>query len=378
MEEKEAIKKDRAWIEINLENLENNINEIKKNIRSQTKIMAIVKANAYGHGMINIAKKLNEIGIEDFAVATLAEGIKLRENNIRGNILILGYTDIKDIEYVNKYNLIQTIVDYEYALKINKIKLNEKIKTHIKINTGMNRIGEGFENIEKIVQIYQMENIKVLGIFSHLSVSDSLDEKDVKFTENQINNFFSCIDKIRSYGYNVGATHLQASYGILNYPEIKCDYVRPGIIMYGNYSTKGDNTKIKINMKPVLSLKAHITSVKQIKKGEAVSYGRTYIAEETKKIATVCVGYADGYPRSLSNKKAKVLVNDEYAEIIGRICMDQLIIDVTNLKNIKQGDIVTLIGQEKEILAEELSYKAETITNDLLCRLGDRPERINI
>lgn len=372
----ESIKTDRAWIEINLSNLENNIKEIEKSIPKECKVMAVVKANAYGHGIIEISKKLNEIGIEDFAVATLEEGIQLRENNIKGNILILGYTNFKDIKYVLRYDLIQTIVDYEYAEKINSMKLERKIKVHIKINTGMNRIGEGYKNVDKLIKIYKMENLEILGTFSHLSVSDSLEEKDVEFTENQISNFFKCVDNIRELGYNPGKIHIQASYGLLNYPNLNCDYVRMGIVMYGVYSTYGDKTKLKLNIKPVMSLKARITSVKQIDVGESVSYGRTYIADTNKKIATVCIGYADGYPRNLSNKNVKVLVNDEYAEIIGRICMDQLCIDVTNLKNVKQGDIVTLIGEEKEISVEKIADKSDTITNELLCRLGDRLIRI--
>lgn len=373
----ENIKQDRAWIEVNLENLENNINEIKKIIDDNCKIMAVVKANAYGHGMINIATKLNEIGIQDFAVATLSEGIELRKNNIEGNILILGYTNFEDIGYVIKYDLTQTIVDYEYAKQINQLELEDKIKAHIKINTGMNRIGTSYENIDEIIDIYNMENIEVLGIFSHFCVADSMKKEDIQFTKKQIENFFGCIDRIRGSGYETGKIHIQSSYGILNYPEIKCDYIRPGIIMYGNYSSKGDKTKIVPNLKPVLSLKARITTIKEITKGESVSYGRTYIANGIKKIATVSIGYADGYPRNLSNKNVKVLVNHQYAEIIGRICMDQLVIDATKIPNIKQGDIVTLIGGEKEILAEEISSKSDTITNELLCRLGDRLERVN-
>ncbi len=376
--EKRNITKDRAWIEINLENLENNIKEIKKVIDEKCKIMAIVKANAYGHGMINIAKKLNEMGIEDFAVATLSEGIELRENNIKGNILILGYTDFKDIEYVIKYDLIQTIVDYEYAKKVDEMKLENKIKVHIKINTGMNRIGTSYKNIEQLIQIYQMKNIEILGIFSHFCVADSTKKEDEEFTKKQINNFFNCINTIKEQGYNVGKIHIQSSYGILNYPEVKCDYVRPGIIMYGNYSSKGDKTKIIPNIKPVLSLKARITTIKEIAQGESVSYGRTYISQTTKKIATVSIGYADGYPRNLSGKGVKVLINNEYAGIIGRICMDQLVVDISDIRNVKQGDIVTLIGEEKEISAEEISYKSHTITNELLCRLGDRLERVNL
>lgn len=376
----EEIYKDRAWIEIDMQNLQNNIEQIKKLISKDCKIMAVVKANAYGHGMINVAKKLSKIGIEDFAVATLSEAIELRKHDIRGNILILGYTNIEDIKYVQKYDLIQTIVDYDYAKKVNE-KVNEivnngKIKTHIKLNTGMNRIGENCKDIGKIISIFKLNNIDILGMFTHLSSADSLKVEDIDFTNRQINNFFDCIKEIKRLGYNPGKLHIQSSYGILNYSEIKCDYVRPGIIMYGIYCTKEHNAKIEPNLKPVLELKARITSVKYIDKDEAVSYGRTYIAKEKMKIATVSIGYADGYPRNLSGKNAKVYVNGKYATIIGRVCMDQLMIDVSAINDIKEGDVVTLIGAEKEISAEEIATQADTITDELLCRLGQRLPRI--
>ena len=366
------LKQNRAWIEINLDNLENNIKQIKNIISSQTKIMAVVKANAYGHGMIEISKKLNQIGIYDFAVATLDEGITLREAGIKGNILILGYTNFNNIDYLLKYNLIQTIVDYEYAKRINQMDLKEKLKVHIKINTGMNRIGESYKNIDKLIDIYQMQNLEILGTYSHLCVSDSLKEDDKLFTNKQITNFFETIKTLQNLGYNTGKIHIQASYGILNYPELNCDYVRPGIIMYGVYSDESEKTKIKVNLKPVLSLKARITSIKEITQGESVSYGRTFKADKNMKIATVGIGYADGYPRNLSGKNAKALVNGEYVSIIGRICMDQLLIDVSNLTKIEDGDIVTLIGEEKQIKAEVVAQNSGTITNELLSRLGKR------
>ncbi len=374
----ENIIKDRAWLEINTKNLEHNIEEIKRVIPNKTKIMAIVKANAYGHGMIEIATQLNKIGINDFAVASLSEAIELRENNIKGDILILGYTHFKDIPYVIKYNLIQTVVDYEYANKINNMKLETKVRMHIKINTGMNRIGENYQNTDKIIQIYQMKNIQIEGVFTHLSVSDSNEKSDIEFTKNQINNFYNDIEKIRNAGYTLGKTHIQAGFGILNYPELQCDYVRPGIIMYGNYNLPDTVTKVKLELKPVATLKARITSVKVIQAGESISYGRTFISQKSMKIASVSVGYADGYPRSLSGKGAKVLVNGKYAEVVGRVCMDQIVIDVSDIDNIVEGDIVTLIGKEKEILAENISKKAGTIASELLSRLGTRIERIVI
>lgn len=374
------IKNDRAWIELNFNNLKHNIFEFKHIIPSNTEIMAVVKANAYGHGIVEISTFLNSIGIDNFAVATLEEGIILRENNINGNILILGYTDIQNIEYVIKYDLIQTIVDYDYAKKISSLHLSNKLKCHIKINTGLNRIGENYKNIDKFLEILKMENLNILGCFTHLAVADSLDEDDVTFTENQIENFYACINHIKSQGYDTGKLHIQNTYGTLNYPEINCDYVRLGIGMYGIYNANNhiNNSNADVALKPVLQLKAKISSVHELLKNDFVSYGRTFSSDKNMKIATVCIGYADGYPRNLSNKDVVVLINNHYSKIIGRICMDQLVIDVTDIPNVKCGDIVTLIGEDSAICAENISIKSDSITNELLCRLGDRLPRILI
>ena len=374
MKEKNMSFKSLAWIEINLENLENNIKEIQKIIPEKTKIMAVVKANAYGHGLVLISKKLNEIGIFNFAVSSLKEGIELRENGILGNILILGFTDYKNLEDVIKYDLIQTIIDYDYAKRIEKLDLSQKLKVHLKINTGMNRIGENYQNIEKIKEIFAIKNIEILGLFTHLSVSDSSNLEDINFTKRQINNFFQVVNGLKSIGYSNFSSHIQSSYGILNYSELNLDYVRIGIIMYGVHSEKNIKTKVNINLKPVLTLKAKISSIHELDVNESISYGRTYITTSKIKVATVSIGYADGYPRSLSSKGI-VLVNGKRRPILGRICMDQLIIDVTNM-SIQVGDIVTLIGEDQDIKAEEISYLANTISNELLSRLGNRLERI--
>lgn len=378
--ENSLIKNDRAWIELNFNNLKHNIFEFKRIIPSNTEIMAVVKANAYGHGIVEISTFLNSIGIDNFAVATLEEGIILRENNINGNILILGYTDIQNIEYVIKYDLIQTIVDYDYAKKISSLHLSNKLKCHIKINTGLNRIGENYKNIDNFLEIFKIENLNILGCFTHLAVADSLDEDDVTFTENQIENFYACINHIKSQGYDTGKLHIQNTYGTLNYPEINCDYVRLGIGMYGIYNANNhiNNSNADVALKPVLQLKAKISSVHELLKNDFVSYGRTFSSDKNMKIATVCIGYADGYPRNLSNKDVVVLINNHYSKIIGRICMDQLVIDVTDIPNVKCGDIVTLIGEDSAICAENISIKSDSITNELLCRLGDRLPRILI
>lgn len=366
--------KNRAWIEVDLNNIENNINEIRKVIHKNTKIMAVVKANAYGHGEVEVSKKLNEIGILDFAVATLDEGIILRKAGIKGSILILGYTDIQNIKIVQKYDLIQTIVDFEYAKEVEKLNLDKKLNVHIKINTGMNRLGESYKNIDNLIKIYNMKNLNILGTFTHLCVSDSLFEDNIKFTKKQIDNFFKAIDTLKLNNINVKKIHIQASYGIINYNDLECDYVRPGIIMYGVYSTLEDkkSCKIKLNLKPALKLKSKIVSIRNIQKGESVGYGRAFIAKKDMKIATVSIGYADGYPRCLSSKDVYVLVNDKFAKIIGRICMDQMIVDVSNITNIEVGDIVTLLDDIEEISAENISNLSGSISNELLSRLGSR------
>ncbi len=370
--------KNRAWIEINLNNLEHNINEIKKIISSKTEIMAVVKADAYGHGMIEVSKKLNEIGINTFAVATLEEGINLRKNNIRGNILILGFTNFSDLNYVIEYDLIQTIVDYNYSEKIKELQLEGKLKCHIKINTGMNRIGERYDDFNKLFKIYENNRLNILGTFSHLCIADSEKIEDIKFSKMQIKRFNECIRILEKKGYNTGALHLQSSYGTINYVGLNYNYVRMGILMYGINSSKDSYILNNLNLKPVLSVKARITSIREIETDDSVSYGRTYIAKEKRRIATLGIGYADGIPRNLSNKNMIVSIKGRYAKIIGRICMDQMIIDITNFKNIKIGDIVTLIGKDKKISAEEVSNKANTISNELLCRLGSRLKRVVI
>ena len=366
--------KNRAWIEVDLKNIENNINEIRKIIHKNTKIMAVVKANAYDHGEVEVSKKLNEIGILDFAVATLDEGIILRKAGIKGSILILGYTDIQNIKIVQKYDLIQTIVDFEYAKEVEKLNLDKKLNVHIKINTGMNRLGESYKNIDNLIKIYNMKNLNILGTFTHLCVSDSLFEDNIKFTKKQIDNFFKAIDTLKLNNINVKKIHIQASYGIINYNDLECDYVRPGIIMYGVYSTLQDkkSCKIKLNLKPALKLKSKIVSIRNIQKGESVGYGRAFIAKKDMKIATVSIGYADGYSRCLSSKDVYVLVNDKFAKIIGRICMDQMIVDVSNITNIEVGDIVTLLDDIEEISAENISNLSGSISNELLSRLGSR------
>lgn len=364
----------RAWIEINFKALEHNIKNIQSIITKRCKIMAVIKANAYGLGDIQIAKYLSHIGIDTFAVATLDEGINLRNNGIKGDILILGYTHTEYFKYIVDYNLIQTIVDADYAKKLNAF--NEKIMVHVKIDTGMHRLGIDFQDIDAIKELFKFKNLDIKGIYSHLCVSDSLADIDMNFTTHQIKCFYKVKEFLNKNGYHNIKIHLQSSYGILNYPEIKCDYVRPGIILYGIQSSMNIKIKNFLNLKPVLALKARIASIHDINAGESVGYERNFRAINKRTIATVSIGYADGIPRSLTGQKT--IVKENFAKIVGNICMDQLMIDITNIKDVKPGDIVTFIGQEKgyTISAEEIAYHSNTITNEFLSRLGTRLEKV--
>lgn len=378
--EKQNYKKDRAWIEINLNNLIHNANVLKNVMPKNCELMAVVKTNAYGHGDKEIAACLNQNGIDTFAAATVKEAIRLRKNGIRGDILILGHTDLDLIPEVLEYNLIQTITSYEYGKRLNQGRYNQKIKTHIKIDTGMHRLGLEAEAADKVIELFFMSNLEICGIFTHLCVSDSQQSTDISFTKLQISRFYELLDKIKDTGLNLPKIHIQSSYGLLNYPQLTCDYARIGIALYGTFSTLEDTLKNQWNLHPVLELKAKVAVTRAIKAGESVSYGRLFISSGDMKIAVIAIGYGDGYPRHISLRGGHVLLHGKRVPILGRICMDQLVVDISEIPKVKAGDIATLIGKdgEEEILAAEVAEKAESITNELLCRLGERLERVYI
>ena len=371
--------KERSWIEINTKNLEYNINQIKQIIPKTTQIIAVVKANAYGHDSIIISKKLQEIGINDFAVATLPEAIKLRENNITGNILILGYTEPEELQTVINNNVMQTIVDNDYAKSILKVNLQGKLKCHVKINTGMNRIGEFYDNFAALSEIYQNPALQIEGTFTHLCVSDSDKIEDVNFTKEQINRFDKAIEFIKNQGLNPGKLHTQASYGTINYTNCKYDYVRMGILMYGINASYDCYNKYNVDFKPVMTVKSKVTSIKYINPEETVSYGRTFKADNKIKIASVGIGYADGVPRVLSNILIVKINNKKYHQI-GRICMDQLMIEINDENPIAIGDEVILIdpNESKDLTLEDWAKLTNTITDEIICQFTTRLKRIEI
>ncbi|MDF2986126.1 MAG: alanine racemase [Eubacterium sp.] len=369
------VKKDRAWAEIDLNNLDCNINEFKTILPKSCNIMAVVKANAYGHGDIEIAGELNKTGINAFAVATIEEGIRLRKNGISGEILILGYTFPEQLYKLKQYDLTQTVVDLDYAEILNVA--NRRTKVHVKIDTGMHRLGENYNDIFNLYKIYECKNLIVTGTYTHLSVSDSLEQQDVDFTNLQIDMFYKTLENIREAGYNPGKIHLQSSYGVLNYPYLKCDFARIGIALYGVLSSENHKTRICVDLQPVLSIKARVVLTKEITKNESVGYGRQFTADRKTRIAVISIGYADGIPRTLSCGKGHVLIHGKKAAIIGKICMDQLMVDITDIAEVRQGDIATLIGRDgtESVSAEEAAAHSGTLTNEFLSRLGLRVTR---
>ena len=367
-----AADNERAYLEIDLNNLEHNAAALQKALPPKCELMAVVKAQAYGHGAYEIATHLERTGVKAFAVATIDEGIELRRYGVLGEILVLGYTVPSRAKELHKYKLTQTLIDYEYADLLNR--QGYLIKAHIKVDTGMHRLGFGETEIGNIIWVLAMHHIQVCGIFTHLCVSDSLDDKDASFTKMQIDSFNKLLNLLKERGVVFPKVHMQSSYGLLNYPELKCDYMRAGVALYGVLSSPDDRTNLQLDLRPVLSLKSRVILVREVKKGDSVGYGRSFVADRDSMVAVLPVGYADGYPRNLSCKKGYVLINGRRADVVGRICMDQLAVDVTDITYVKAGMTATLIGKDgnEEILASEVAKKAESITNELLSRMGRR------
>lgn len=363
---------DRAWIDLNFDNLEANVKTLRRALPNGCELMAVVKAEAYGHGAFEAATFINQLGVKAFAVATIEEGIALRHYGIRDEILIFGFTPPGRAKELCRYDLMQTLIDYPYALQLNQQGYG--VKAHIKIDTGMHRLGFDCTDAATLEQAFACKHITICGIYTHLCVSDSLAAEDVCFTQLQIQRFYELIDSLKEDGIKIPKTHIQSSYGLLNYPELKCSYVRAGILLYGARSSPEDHTRLPLNLRPVLSLKSQIVLLRQIQSGESVGYGRAFIAERDSRIAVVPIGYADGFPGNLSCGNSEVLINGQRAPVVGRICMDHLSVDVTDVDDVSVGAIVTFIGTDgnEQLSADAVAADSGSITNELLCRMGTR------
>jgi len=369
----------RVIAEINLDAISNNIKEIQKNISKDTEIMAVVKADAYGHGAIEVSRILIENGVQRLAVAILDEGKQLREEGFNVPILILGYTPAEQAGELVSYDLIQTVFSFEMAKAISDsaVKQNKKAKIHLKIDTGMSRIGfkPDKESIKTIKEINQLPNINIEGIFTHFS---SADEADTSFTQQQFSIFNAFIKALEEEGLKIPVKHCSNSAGFMLDEKMHMNLIRPGIIIYGLYPSNEVN-KEKIHLKPAMSLKSQVVFVKEVEENTPVSYGRKFITSKKTKVATIPVGYADGYSRRLSSS-GRVLINGEYAPIIGNICMDQFMLDVSHISDVEVGTEVVLIGQQGQnsISAEEIADIIGTINYEVVCMVGKRIPRLYI
>ena len=366
----------RAWVELNMDNLRHNCELIRGLLPENCRLMAALKANAYGHGAVAIARELNAMDVNAFCVASLCEGIELRKNGIKGEILILGYTHPDEFFLLKKHRLTQTVLDNEYARALNGY--GHKLHVHIGIDTGMHRLGERCENIDSIIEIFRCKNLVIDGMFTHLCASDIRETPFQEYTNGQILLFDSVVNAIKARGIKCPKVHMQSSYGLLNYPELSYDYARVGIALYGMLSTQEDTDKCDADFRPVLSVKARVSTVKNLAAGEFAGYGMAFEAPKDLKIAVLSIGYADGVPRNLSCGKGCVLLAGKRAPIIGRICMDQMTVDVSDIPDVKPNDVAVIIGQsENEVITVgDIASQASTISNEILSRLGGRLGRV--
>lgn len=371
----------RAWAEISLSALEANIRAISASLQGNTQIMAVVKADAYGHGEAEILQKLTQIGIRYFAVSNLDEALHVRQYCPDSDVLILGYTPPEYADTLAQNNIIQGIVSAEYAYTLNA-RTRTPIRCHVKLDTGMGRIGITGDTpgdcADSIQDMSFLRNLKIEGIYTHFAVADMPDDPEQNaYTEAQKQFIRSVGTELMKRGVHLKHLHYLNSAGVLYHNDANSTLARVGIIMYGlapNYPLP-----VPLDLKPVLSLKAVISHIKRVQPGTSISYGRTFQADHCMKIATVTVGYADGYSRLLSSK-ADVLVKGRRCPIVGRICMDQLMLDVSAIDDLRCGEIVTLIGQDgdEQITADELASLYGTIGYEVVCGISKRVPRIYV
>lgn len=375
----------RSWAVVNLDNIAHNTEEIKRVLSPRCMLMGVVKADAYGHGDKYIADELVRLGVNWFGVSNIEEAISLRTQGIFHPILIFGATPCEYAQTLNEYNLTQTIHSAAYAqdLQAAAQSAGVDINAHIKVDTGMSRLGFVFDNgfaarsTAEILTLAKYANLHAQGIFTHFACADEISEDAVAYTNMQYERFQDIIAELESSGLTFEIKHCCNSAATVMYPEMHMDMVRPGILIYG-LAPSGDCERAgKIALKPAMELYSAITMVKEISAGTCVSYGRCYTAAHTAKVATVPIGYADGFARDLSNN-ARMLVRGEYANVIGRVCMDQLMLDVTHIDGVQAGDTVTIVGRDgnQALTFDEMAERSGSINYEKVCLIGKRVPRI--
>jgi len=369
----------RVCAHIDLDAIHNNLEAMRSHIQAQTKILGVIKADGYGHGAVPIAWEMEDLDyVYGFAVASVEEAMQLRNANIKKPILVLGYTFPYSYETLINQEIIPTVFrsDTLKALDETAARLGVKASVHIKVDTGMTRIGIRADEAGKafVKEALLCEHLKVEGIFTHFA---NADEADKLAANMQLNTFLTFVKECeKEFSYSFPLVHCSNSAGILDMPQANLDLVRAGIILYGMWPSDEVNKDVVV-LQPVLSLKSHITYIKDVEAGTPVSYNGIYVTEKTTRIATIPVGYADGYPRNLTGK-GYVLINGKKAPIIGRICMDQFMVDATEIPECKEGDEVTLIGKDGNecITMEELGALSGRFNYEFACEIGKRTPRV--
>lgn len=369
----------RVYLKIDLDKICNNINEVIKKVGSDTKVLAVVKGDAYGHGAIEVTKALSEIGTYGFAVATVGEALALRRAGITKPILILDFVFPNQFETIIRNDIMLTIFQYGIAKELNEAaeEMGTTAHIHIKVDTGMGRIGYIPDNksVDEICRIAQLPNIEIDGIFTHFACADMIDKTSMN---KQYEKFKAFVEKLEARGIDIPIKHVCNSAAIIDKDDNFLNLVRSGIVTYGLYPSE-DVDKEKLHVEPAMELHSVVINIKTIHEGDTVSYGSTYVATKPTVIATIPVGYADGYPRLLSGK-GSVLIHGKRAKIVGRVCMDQFMVDVTDIPDVSIGDNVTLIGKDGDdcITCEEIGDISGRFNYEFLCCITRRVPRVYI
>lgn len=374
----------RTWAEIDLDAAAHNFQAVKRAVRPGTSVCCVVKADAYGHGAVRMAREYEALGADWFAVSNLEEALQLRLSGITKPVLVLGFTPAEEARSLAEHGISQCVYSSEYARALSQYaeKAGVSVKIHVKVDTGMSRLGFCFQDIdrneaavEEIAKICALPGLYPEGIFTHFAVSDCGVDGDA-FTMRQFGCFKEMIESLLRRGIAFDVRHCANSAAVFDYPLSHLDMVRAGIVIYG-LSPSGE-LRNSPDLKPVLSLRSVVSHVKTLQPGATVSYGRDFTVQKAMKVATVPAGYADGYPRSLSPGGAQVLIHGQRCPILGRICMDQLMADVTALEQVQIGDIVTLIGKDgnEQITADELAACEGTINYEVVCGVSKRVPRV--
>lgn len=367
----------RTWAEINLSNLEHNYRALRGMLPRGCRFVGVVKANAYGHGAIPVAKKLEELGAEYLAVACLDEAVELREAGITAPILILGPTPTDFAAELLQYDLTQSVQDLDAAVVLSDaaVKADKPLKIHIKVDTGMSRLGflcdeEHVDaSAEEIVKVCTLPNLQAEGVFTHFANADG----DEDYSMRQLTRFMNVLDKLSAKGVEFEIRHCAASAAVLNYPCAHLDMVRPGIALYGHYPDPSCQGLDGPGLLPVMTLKTRIVAVRELPAGTCISYGCTHTLIRDSRLAVLPIGYADGLERLLSNR-AEMLVDGQRVPVLGRVCMDMCMVDVTDLPAVKAGDEVTVFGPELPL--EEKADMVGTIQYEMLCGVSRRVPRV--